>query len=167
MTLPIIDFVFIVIIAACALGASLKGFVNEVFDKGAPVLGIWAAVLFYRMLAQPLLQYVKIAAVANVLGFVIVFILVFLVIKIIQQLIGNIFADKIFRQLDHSLGFLFGLVEGVAFVTVILIILMAQPWFNVDGLIGGSIFYRMLKSVASLPAQTISSAVVDVSSGRQ
>ncbi len=166
MSLPFIDFVFIVIIAACALGASLKGFVNEVFDKGAPVLGIWAAVLFRGMLAQPLLQYVKIPAVAEVLGFVIVFVTVFLVIKIAQQLVGNIFADKIFRQLDHTLGFFFGLAEGVALVAIVLIVLIVQPWFNVDGLIGGSIFYRILRGLVSHPAAAISSAVVDVSAGR-
>lgn len=163
MSLPIIDLVFILIIAACVVSASCKGFINEVFDKGAPVLGIWAAVLFYRQLAEPLLQYVRIVTLANILGFAIVFIIVFLAIKIVQQIIGNIFEGKIFRQLDRSLGFLFGFLEGIALVAIIFIVLQIQPWFDVSRLLAGSIFYRVLKSVADLPIQTFSS-VVDVSS---
>ena len=147
MSLPIIDLVFIVIIVVFAILASIKGFVGEVFDRGAPVISVWLAVLTYKRVAAPLKQHIQIPIIANILAFVLVFILAFVIIKIVQQLIGKIVEGKILKQLDHTLGFAFGVLEGLAVVALILLILLFQPWFQLGNLLDGSIFASILAKI--------------------
>ncbi len=155
MTLPIIDFVFFVILFAMAMVGSFKGFIRELFDKGAPVIGVWTAILFYRKLSKPLLAYVRIPVLSAIIAFIVIFILAFLIVKIVQQIVGNIFGGHLFRQLDHTLGFFFGLLEGFALIAIILIVLTSQPWFDVSSLLDGSLFYKIfLKFPVVLDAVT-------------
>lgn len=149
ISLPIIDLIFFCILLIFAITACFKGFVNELFDRGAPIIGLWAAIIFYKRLAALLFPYLRFQILANVFGFILVFILVFLVVKIAQQIIGNIFAGKIFRQLDHTLGFAFGVLEGLAVIALILILLNSQPWFNVSSIVKESIFYKLFLTFLS------------------
>ncbi len=152
--LPIIDFVFFVVVAAFAIIACVKGFVDELFDRGAPLIAVWLAIFGYKMLAVKLLPYVRYPVLSNIFGFLLVFILVFLVVKVIQQIVGKIFEGKILGQLNRLLGFAFGIVEGLAIVALVLIILTAQPWFDVAPILSGSIFYRMFQVFLTvLPGQ--------------
>ncbi len=143
--LPIIDLVFFVVVAAFAIIACFKGFVDELFDRGAPLIAIWAAIFGYKILAVKLLPYVHFAVLANIFAFVLVFILVFLIVKVIQQVVGKIFEGKILGQLNRLLGFAFGVVEGLAIVALVLIILTVQPWFDVSPILTGSIFYKIFQ----------------------
>lgn len=152
--LPIIDFVFFVVVAAFAIIACFKGFVNELFDRGAPIIAVWSAIFGYKFLAAKLLPYVHFPVLANIFGFLIVFILVFLIVKVIQQVVGKIFEGKILGQLNRILGFAFGVVEGLAIVTLVLIILTVQPWFDVSSVLEGSIFYKIFGIfLANIPSR--------------
>lgn len=155
MTLPLIDFVFVVILVVFAFLACIKGFIGEVFDKGAPIIGLWFAILFYKGLADSLMPHINVRLVSNALAFILVFILTFIIVKIIQQILENIFSGKIFRQLDRTMGFVFGLIEGFAVIAVILLILRYQPWFDVHEMLEASIFYRVLgKLIVTLPVSS-------------
>ncbi len=158
MTLPIIDFVFIAIVVVFAILAGIKGFVGEVFDRGAPVISVWIAVLTYKMVSAPLQQHIQIVIAAHILAFVLVFILAFVFIKVVQQIVGKLVEGKILKQLDHTLGFAFGLLEGLAVVALILLILIFQPWFKLGNLLDGSIFAstlaKILDAFNSLPADS-------------
>ena len=159
--LPIIDLVFFVVVASFAVIACVKGFVDELFDRGAPLIAVWAAIFGYKMLAVKLLPYVRFPVLANVFGFLLVFILVFLIVKVIQQVVGKIFEGKILGQLNRLLGFAFGVVEGLAVVALVLILLTVQPWFNVSPILSGSIFYRMFQMFLTvLPGQPGGSVAV-------
>lgn len=152
--LPVIDLVFFVVVATFAIIACFKGFVDELFDRGAPLIAVWFAIFGYKVLAVKLLPYVHFPILANIFGFLLVFILVFLIIKVIQQVVGKLFEGKILGQLNRLLGFAFGIVEGLAIVAIVLIILTMQPWFDVKPLLTGSIFYRMFQMfLAVLPSQ--------------
>ncbi|MBQ3686461.1 MAG: CvpA family protein [Treponema sp.] len=152
--LPVIDLVFFVVVAAFAIIACFKGFVDELFDRGAPLIAVWFAIFGYKVLAVKLLPYVHFPILANIFGFLLVFILVFLIIQVLQQVVGKLFEGKILGQLNRLLGFAFGIVEGLAIVAIVLIILTMQPWFDVKPLLTGSIFYRMFQMfLAVLPSQ--------------
>ena len=158
--LPISDLVFTVVVVAFAIIACFKGFVDELFDRGAPLIAVWAAIFGYKLLAVKLLPYVRFAVLANVFAFILVFVLVFLIVKVIQQVVGKIFEGKILGQLNRTLGFAFGAVEGLAIVALVLIILTVQPWFDVSPLISGSIYYRFFQVfLANLPGQQASESV--------
>ena len=158
--LPIIDLVFFVVVTAFAIIACIKGFVDELFDRGAPIIAVWSAIFGYKVLAVKLLPYVRFPVLANIFAFILVFILVFLIVKVIQQVVGKIFEGKILGQLNRLLGFAFGVVEGLAIVAVVLIILTSQPWFDVSPILNGSIFYRMFQVFLTiLPNQQPATAV--------
>ena len=153
--LPIIDLVFFVVVTVFAIVACFKGFVDELFDRGAPLLAIWVAIFGYKALSVKLLPYVHFPILANIFAFILVFILVFLIVKVIQQIVGKVFEGKILGQLNRLLGFAFGVVEGLAIVALVLIVLTVQPWFNVEPIVGESIFFRIFQVfLANLPSQT-------------
>lgn len=144
MTLPLIDFIFVVILVVFALLACIKGFIGELFDKGAPIIGLWCGILFYKSLSRSFYPYIGVQFVCNALAFILVFVLTFIIVKIVQQILETIFSGRIFRQLDRTLGFVFGLIEGFAVIAIILLILRYQPWFDVRNMLESSIFYRFL-----------------------
>jgi membrane protein required for colicin V production len=69
------------------------------------------------------------------------------VVKIVQSLIGNIFDNKILGPLNHTLGFMFGIVEGLVIVGLILFLLTTQNLFNAGGILSGSFFNGIFQSV--------------------
>lgn len=159
MNLPIIDFIFIGIIVLCSIIALIRGFINEIFGMGVPIVSAWSAILLYKFLLPTFSDLIKIYVAAVVVSFLIIFIATFLVLKIIQAIIKKIFETKILSSLDRVLGFAFGLLEGLAFVAIILIILTAQPWFDVSSLLNGSIFYRILSGIIAVPVENVVNAV--------
>jgi membrane protein required for colicin V production len=66
------------------------------------------------------------------------------------------------KGLDRGLGFLFGVVEGLVYVGLILVVLYAQPWFNVNGLLDKSFFHNLLGALLSAPADSLRSMVINV-----
>lgn len=159
MNLPIIDFIFIGIIVLCSIIALIRGFINEIFGMGVPIVSAWSAILLYKFLLPTFSDLIKIYVAAVVVSFLIIFIATFLVLKIIQAIIKKIFETKILSSLDRVLGFAFGLLEGLAFVAIILIILTAQPWFDVSSLLNGSIFYKILSGIIAVPVENVVNAV--------
>ncbi len=164
MNLPIIDLIFLGIILVCAIVALIRGFINELFGMGVPVISAWVAILFYSRLVPVFDPLVKIHVLAVVISFLIFFAGIFIILKILQLLIKKIFSAKIFTSLDRILGFVFGLVEGLAIVAIVLIILSAQSWFDVSELLNGSIFYKMLSGVLAVPVEGVVNTVNSVSS---
>lgn len=159
MNLPIIDFIFIGIIVLCSIIALIRGFINEIFGMGVPIVSAWSAIFLYKFLLPTFSDLIKIYVAAVVVSFLIIFIATFLVLKIIQSIIKKIFETKILSSLDRVLGFAFGLLEGLAFVAIILIILTAQPWFDVSSLLNGSIFYKILSGIIAVPVENVVNAV--------
>ena len=74
----------------------------------------------------------------------------------------NCFESDIMKGLDRGLGFLFGVVEGLVYVGLILVVLYAQPWFNVNGLLDKSFFHNLLGALLSAPADSLRSMVINV-----
>ena len=76
---------------------------------------------------------------------------IYIVLMIVRNIINSVFSGEIFQGLDRLLGFAFGVIEGLALVALLLIILKAQPWFDVQELLDQSFFYKILGWVGSLP----------------
>lgn len=159
MMFPAIDIVFLLVVLTFAIIGAINGFLNEVFGKAAPVVSIWVAILFYGRLVSPIEKHLKIHLVSVVLSFLLIFIIAFIVMKILQTAIKNIFGGEIFKDLNRFLGFVFGFLEGLAVVGIVLILMKAQPWFNVDTILDGSFFSRILNPVISIPLESLSKAV--------
>ena len=147
MTFVTIDWIFSIIILIFAISGVIKGFIDNVFGKIAFVAGILLAYLFYKDIATGLLKDIKIPVAANVIAFLLIFVVTFLVIKIIQMIVAKVFEWSILKSLDRTLGFIFGIVEGLALVCLIVFLLSAQPFFNTQTIFDGSFYYNIIQIV--------------------
>ena len=142
-----IDIIFIAIILVFAIVSAVKGFINAIFNKLCWILGLIAAFLFYNMLSVPMMDFVKNQIASDILSFLVIFIAVFLFIKIIQTILSKVFDGEIMKGLDRSLGFFFGLVEGIVIVYVFIFLALKQPWFPKPEFLTSSIFVKMFEHI--------------------
>ena len=147
MSFTMIDWVFSLIILAFAIGGIIKGFIDNIFGKLALVLGIFIAILFYKNIAALLLKDIKFPFAANIIAFLLIFVVVFLIVKIIQMIVSKVFEWSILKSLDRTLGFFFGIVEGAVVICLIIMLLDAQPFINVNSLFDGSFYYNLVSTL--------------------
>jgi membrane protein required for colicin V production len=140
MTFAFIDLIFAVVVLLFAVNAAIKGLVHEVFTKAAFIAGLLCALAFKGLLASMLQNRVENALIAQILSFVLIFIVVYIAVRLVQQIVSKIFEGDIMSGLNKALGFFFGIAEGLVTVGFILFLLHAQPWFEVPGLLEGSLF---------------------------
>jgi membrane protein required for colicin V production len=146
MTFAFIDLVFALVVLFFAINAAIKGLVHEIFTKAAFILGLFCALAFKSVLVPALQSRVQNALVAQILSFVVIFIVVYIFLRLIQQIVAKLFENDIMSGLNKALGFFFGIAEGLAVVGFALFLLHAEPWFDVAGLLEGSLFdglYRL------------------------
>ncbi len=161
MNFVFIDGFFALIMLVCAVSATVKGFLHEFFSKLAFLLGIFTACYFYRKLSPYLSPYIQVDFICRILAFVIIFILVYLVVRLIQQAIKGLTHGDVMSGLDHALGFLFGLFEGLVFVSLILIVFYSQPWVSTEFL-RNSFFSLLLENFLSNPSEYVKGIVASV-----
>ncbi len=147
MSFTMIDWVFSLIIFAFAIVGIIKGFIDNIFGKLALILGIFIAILFYKNIAALLLKDIKFPFAANIIAFLLIFVVVFLIVKIIQMIVSKVFEWSILKSLDRTLGFFFGIVEGAVVICLIILLLDAQPFINVNSLFDGSFYYNLVSTL--------------------
>lgn len=154
--MPVVDIIFICIIAGFALFGLWFGFVHTLGSLIGTILGVYLASRYYEPAADWL---IAITGWGENVGRVIVFIIAFL---IINRLVGVVFwliqrFTKIFTRLpiissfDRLFGFLFGFLEGVLTIGVILYFIERFPLSDgVMGRIAGSVIAPYTVDVAAL-----------------
>lgn len=160
MHFSFVDIVFFVIILFFGIMACAKGFIKELFGKLSVIAGILVAVLFCGKLSPYLENIIKIQTACVVIAFILLFIATFLLVKIIQTVIGSIASGDILKSLDRLLGFVLGVLEGLAIVCFILVLLKAQPWFNADSLTSDSFFWAKLSGLLDKPIKNLNAVFV-------
>jgi len=124
----------------------LKGFISELLSMAAFVLGLLASLFFYKngavFIRDKFLPNVKV--IPEILAFIALFIIVSLIIKIIEKLLKDIIEGFRLRGVDHFLGIIFGFLEGVVVISLILFLFKIQPLFNPSALLDNSFFAKIL-----------------------
>ena len=157
-----IDVFFLLLIIIPAIVCASKGFAKELLGKGAFILGIWIALIFYKKLVPYVEKGIHLHFLSVAIAFMLIFLVVFIIVMVIRQIVGAIFDGEIFKGLDRTLGFFLGLIEGIALVAIILIVISSQPWFNMDKLLGDSFFYKMLRWIVVSPVDTFQKGLNNV-----
>lgn len=160
MMLSFLDVFFWIIILVIGVIACAKGFLKEIFGKGAIVAGLWIAFLTYKLLSPYILKFVKYEFLAIALAYLLIFLVVYLLVMVIKTFVSSAFEGEIFKGLDKVLGFIFGMIEGLALVALILVLLCAQPWFDVSSIFEKSFFYKILKGLIAVPVKNLSDVMV-------
>jgi membrane protein required for colicin V production len=151
--IPVIDMIFAILILLMVIHGYMRGFISEIFSWAAPVLAIGAAVFLYRpgslFIRERMLEKVK--YVPEILAFVAIFVIVMLFIRMIEYVLKNVIEGAKLGGLNKFIGFFFGIIEGIAIVTIILFILTAQPFFDSSRVIGDSFFAELLLPLIKIP----------------
>jgi membrane protein required for colicin V production len=141
-----IDIVFIVIILIFALHCAIKGFVSEVMSLAAAILGVLAAIFFFRAGAEFIRESFmpEIKVLPEILAFIVIFFIVFFAIKLFEKMLKTVIEGIHLGGLNHVLGFFFGVAEGVIVVCFLLFVLSILPFVNTDSILDGSFFAELL-----------------------
>jgi len=153
--MSLIDIIFFVLIALLMIRCYLKGFLSEIFSMAAVVLGVLAAVFFYKNGAVYLKEkyWPDLAnTISEILSFVALFLIVFMIIKLLEGLLKGIVNGIKLGSADKFLGLLFGFAEGVAVVSLILFILqLIKPIYDSTLLLKDSVIAGMLLPLINKP----------------
>jgi membrane protein required for colicin V production len=142
----VIDIVLLVLLILLTIRGFVRGFVDEFFSLGAPVLGILGAFLFYKNGGEFLRTryFHGMKGIPEVLAFIAIFLIIFLVCKIVQKILSDVVSGTNLSTLDKVLGALLGLVEGLLGVSLMLIIIRIQPLFDYKPVLQGSFFANVI-----------------------
>ncbi|MDR2618701.1 MAG: CvpA family protein, partial [Treponema sp.] len=137
-----IDLVFLVVVGIMAIRGYLRGLIKEVLSWAALVLGIIAAVFFYKNGAEFIRTKTmhSVKYIPEILSFIAIFIIVFLIFKMIEKVLKDVVNGIRLSGVDKFLGAVFGLVEGLALVSLMLFLIAVQPLFNSGNILDGSLF---------------------------
>jgi membrane protein required for colicin V production len=157
-----IDIVFAALALILIIRASLRGFVEEFMFMAAFVLGLLGAVLFYKNAGVFIRErYMpEVQVIPEILGFLALFLIIFILIKILAHILEDIIQRINLGGVNRFLGFLFGIVEGLTLISLILVVLMVQPLFDPGPLLGESYFARFLLPLIGMVRPSLGSADV-------
>jgi membrane protein required for colicin V production len=119
------DWAIIIVLALSVLGGLAHGFLRAVCALGGLLAGLVLAAWNYAALAALILPLVRLEAVANALGFLVIALLV----MGLADLLGKILSKTLHRIglgcLDRMAGAVFGFFQGVVLVTLCILVTLA------------------------------------------
>ncbi|MDR3172109.1 MAG: CvpA family protein [Treponema sp.] len=135
--IAIIDLIFMVLIVIFVIRCALRGFIEEVLSMAAVVFGSLGAFLFYKNGAAFIrTQFPSLAAVQfipELLAVMILFFSIYVLIKLLGRILKDIIERVKLGMVDRILGIIFGLIEGISLVSLVVFVLsLAQPIFFKD-----------------------------------
>jgi membrane protein required for colicin V production len=119
-------FVLTVVIISTAFG-SMKGILKGVFSLVSMVVGLFAAIYFYRFAAIIFKSFVATERSANLLGFIFVFLLFMIAGGLLSGRLRGALKRARLDWLDHALGAAFGFIRAWLFCSVVYLALTAFP----------------------------------------
>jgi len=146
-----LDVVLVLITLALAVRAAIRGLVAEAFGIAAVVAGVAVA----AVLVVPASRYVDgiIGSESfwnRVIAFLVLFLATYAGLKMIEFILRRISESLHLKQLDHLFGLVLGVGEGAIIGTVLIAGLKVQPWFDVGGLLDGSIAVEVVEQTFGL-----------------
>ncbi len=145
MTIAAFDIICAVLMLILIVRCALRGFIEEVMSMASVVLGLLAALFFYKNGAVFIREkWVNMNVVPEILSFAAIFLIVFLIIRFVEFLLKDIIYGINLHGLDRFLGVLFGILEGVVLIALILFVLVVQPLFDPKPVLQNSIVAKIL-----------------------
>ena len=129
------DFVLLAILAISVVLGLLRGLLKEVLSLVAYASAFLAAIWWGPTVSEWLMQWISQPFVSMALAYLGVFIVVLLAIGVINMTLASLLSKTGLAPADHGLGAMFGLLRGVLFVLVLVILagytpLPEEPWWK-------------------------------------
>jgi membrane protein required for colicin V production len=122
-----VDFLIVGIILISALISIVRGFVKEVFSLASWALAFWIALLFYPHMATLLIDYVATPSIRSFVAFASLFVVTLILGALVNHLISQLVKKTGLSGTDRMLGIIFGLIRGVAIVTLLILAAGVTP----------------------------------------
>ncbi len=142
--MSVMDWIFTGIVVILAVRCFSRGFVRELLSVAAYAVGLFSGLMFSNSLIDLAATRLGIGGwpptLLYVLAFIVCFILGFLVMKLIAKLLHEGLEAAKLDVVDKILGLILGIGEGLVVVSLLLLVLDMQDFFDVEGLLSGSLF---------------------------
>jgi len=120
-----VDWVIVLVILLAVLGGLREGFFRSACSTAGLLLGLALAAWNYGRLAAWLMFFVRIEAVANVIGFLAIALAVMALAGLAGQMIAKTVHGMGLGCLDRLLGAVFGFLQGALLVMVVILVALA------------------------------------------
>jgi membrane protein required for colicin V production len=120
-----VDWAIVIVLAMSVLGGLSQGFFRSACSLCGLLLGLLLAAWNYARVAYFLLRLVRIEAVADAIGFLLIALLVMAAANIVGAIISKTLHRMGFGCLDRLAGGVFGLLQGIVLVTLGMLVVLA------------------------------------------
>jgi membrane protein required for colicin V production len=120
-----VDWAIVIVLAMSVLGGLSQGFFRSACSLCGLLLGLMLAAWNYARVAYFLLRLVRIEAVADAIGFLLIALLVMAVANVVGATISKTLHRMGFGCLDRLAGGAFGLLQGIVLVTLFMLVVLA------------------------------------------
>ena len=132
-----VDYLIIGIILISAGISVVRGFIKEVLSLVSWAVALWVAVMFYAHLASLLTSYIDPATLRFFIAFIILFIVTLILGALVNHLISQLVEKTGLSGTDRALGVMFGILRGVAIVTILVLVAGVTPmpsdnWWHIE-----------------------------------
>ncbi|MDR0719723.1 MAG: CvpA family protein [Treponema sp.] len=141
-----LDLIFLILLVLMIIRGRVRGFLLEIFSWASLILGILVAVYFYKTVGALIREkyFPNLKALPDILAFVLLFIGVFLIMKMLQKILSDVVKGVKLGGVDKLLGTVFGFIEGMVLISLVLFILSIQPLFDVSAVLEESFFSKLI-----------------------
>ena len=143
MAFSSLDSLFLIIIIILSVRCAVKGFIAEVMSVAAIFIGFGGAIILSGLGSLIIAKYLGESPWNSVISFLLIFIILYLIVKIFENALHNFLESLELENLDKALGFLLGIIEGIAAVFILIIIMIYQPFDNLSGILSNSLFVKI------------------------
>jgi membrane protein required for colicin V production len=123
--MTLVDWIIVVLLALATLHGLARGFFRSVFSLVGLLLGLALAAWNYGRLAHFFRPMVSNDSIADAIAFLVIALLVMVLASILGSLLSNTLHKIGLGCLDRLAGAVFGLFEGIVFVTVCILVTVA------------------------------------------
>jgi membrane protein required for colicin V production len=130
-----VDYGIIGVLCLSMLISVVRGFVRECLSLIVWIVAVAVALLFSDSTAVFLTSYVTVPSVRLILAFAGLFLITLVLGGLVNYLVGTLVEKTGLSGTDRVIGIVFGLLRGIAVVTVLVLLagltpLPADPWWS-------------------------------------
>ncbi len=120
-----VDWAVVIVLAGSVLGGLSQGFLRSVFALCGLLAGLVLAAWNYGRIAALLVRLVRIEAIADAIGFLLIALLVMALAGFIGAAISKMIHQIGLGCLDRLAGGAFGLLQGAVLITLSILVIVA------------------------------------------
>ena len=145
------DIVCVVLILIFIVRCAIHGFISELMSMASIVLGLLASLFFFRKGGDFIRERFmpESQVIPNVVAFILLFLIVFLIIKLLEHLLKGIVEGIKLGKADRFIGIIFGALEGLIVVSLVVFIISIQPLFDPQKVLNNSFFAEIILPLIS------------------